>query len=108
MFCLVINEKMEIMSIDSGSKIKDYKIVDIVSFLFEEQIHWDIHYNYRKKIERLFYIDFWLRNTRKIPSNKEQRDYAQNVNRTKVSTLLGVFSVLLEGIFRVFQSQKST
>jgi hypothetical protein len=30
MFCLVINEKIEIMSIDSGSKIKDYKIVDTV------------------------------------------------------------------------------
>ena len=39
MFCLVINEKNQIISVDSRSKIKDYKIADTVLFLVEEQIH---------------------------------------------------------------------
>ena len=36
MFCLVINENVHVTSADRRSNIKDYKIVDMVSFLFEE------------------------------------------------------------------------
>ena len=39
MFSSVIYEKNQIISVDSRSEVKDYKIVDIGSFLFEKQIH---------------------------------------------------------------------
>ena len=35
MFSAIINEEKQVISVDSRSKVKDYKIVDIVLFLFE-------------------------------------------------------------------------
>ena len=34
-FSAIINEEKQVISVDSRSKVKDYKIVDIVLFLFE-------------------------------------------------------------------------
>ena len=63
------------ISADSRSKLEDYKVVHIVLFFSEKHSLRDSLQLSKKKISMTFHVDFRLRNTGKILSNKEQRDY---------------------------------
>lgn len=80
MFCLVDDEKIQIISADSKLTIKNYKIASLVLLLFEKKIYLEIYYNDWKIFEETFYVDFRFRDIGKI-SSKNIRNVFYSVEK---------------------------